>query len=902
MGHVEALEEAAEVARQAVAATPHNNPDRALYLSSLGACLRYLVQMGRVESLEEAVEVARQAVAATPHNHTRYASHLSNLAAVLSMLFARTGQVQALEEAIELGRQAVAAAPHNHSHRAQALSSLEHTLHLLSLRTGRVEVLEEAVELGRQAVAVAASHEDDLHRDTQLGGLGSALRSLFDRTGRVEVLEEAVELGRQAVAATPHNHTRRHLHLINLVLTLQDLFTRTGRMEVLEEAVELGRQAVAATPDNDPDRAMCLSTLGVAQLSLFDRTGRVEVLEEAVELGRQAVAATPDDHPHRAGPLNNLGVAVRRLFERTGRVEVLEEAVELGRQAVAATPDDHPDRALHLSNLGDTLHNPANGASSADALDEAFRCYREAADNTAGETFVRIRAYRRFAQLAFSRGPQQSALDAMESAIELVAALAPGSLARADREHQIGRLQGLAGEAAAAALAADQPARAVELLERTRGILAADTLGMRSPDMVRLREQAPHLADELGQLRTRLDMLDGLRPAVAQILWPVRGMSRLLAEDRRDAHRAWQRLLERIRSLPSFEYFLQAPPIDELARHAHDGPLVFVATSPIRCDALILTDTPGNPVQVVPLNDLTHEVAVERTIQLHTALTATTNPRLAPAARAEAQRDIFTIQAWLWDTITEPVLTHLGHTAPPPANEPWPRVWWCPVGVLAFLPLHAAGHHTDSPVGQTAPRTVPERVVSSYATTVRALGHARSHVPDTTARTTLIVPVATPSGVAPLAGVRKETTAITALIPDANLLPTPTRNAVLQALPGQRIAHFSCHGHSDWTAPASSRLILTDHETAPLTITDIAALRLTADLAYLSACDTSVTVPRLADESLHITGAFHLAGYQHVVGTLWSILTSAVQGDGGGRSRESPVPARKPSRTAGRYW
>ncbi|MEU6973797.1 ISL3 family transposase [Kitasatospora aureofaciens] len=35
---------------------------------------------------------------------------------------------------------------------------------------------------------------------------------------------------------------------------------------------------------------------------------------------------------------------------------------------------------------------------------------------------------------------------------------------------------------------------------------------------------------------------------------------------------------------------------------------------------------------------------------------------------------------------------------------------------------------------------------------------------------------------------------------------------------------------------------------------------------------------------------------------LREILTSALQGDGGGRSRESPVPARKPSRTSGRYW
>ncbi|MFF3147983.1 CHAT domain-containing protein, partial [Streptomyces sp. NPDC057927] len=44
-----------------------------------------------------------------------------------------------------------------------------------------------------------------------------------------------------------------------------------------------------------------------------------------------------------------------------------------------------------------------------------------------------------------------------------------------------------------------------------------------------------------------------------------------------------------------------------------------------------------------------------------------------------------------------------------------------------------------------------------------------------------------------------------------------------------------------------------------------------ADLAYLSACSTSNTHPDNADEALHITGAFQLAGYRRVIGTLWPV-------------------------------
>jgi CHAT domain-containing protein len=48
-------------------------------------------------------------------------------------------------------------------------------------------------------------------------------------------------------------------------------------------------------------------------------------------------------------------------------------------------------------------------------------------------------------------------------------------------------------------------------------------------------------------------------------------------------------------------------------------------------------------------------------------------------------------------------------------------------------------------------------------------------------------------------------------------------------------------------------------------------LSLDADLAYLSACDTGVAPTRFTDQSLHFTGAFQIAGFRHVVGTLWSV-------------------------------
>ena len=102
--------------------------------------------------------------------------------------------------------------------------------------------------------------------------------------------------------------------------------------------------------------------------------------------------------------------------------------------------------------------------------------------------------------------------------------------------------------------------------------------------------------------------------------------------------------------------------------------------------------------------------------------------------------------------------------------------------------------------------------------------------------------------------------------------PQATHDTVLAALPTGRWAHFACHGASDLTNPSASCLLLTDHRQRPLTVVDVARLRLDdAGLAFLSACSTARPGGRLADEAIHLASAFQLAGYRHVIATLWPV-------------------------------
>ncbi|WP_243726176.1 CHAT domain-containing protein [Actinomadura rubrisoli] len=298
-----------------------------------------------------------------------------------------------------------------------------------------------------------------------------------------------------------------------------------------------------------------------------------------------------------------------------------------------------------------------------------------------------------------------------------------------------------------------------------------------------------------------------------------------------------------------------------------------VTTDRHRCDALIVTADPDRPVRHVPLPGLTQDAVYEQGDRLLAARRASASLDASELRRAESV--LHDVLGWLWDAAAEPILAALGHTTVPGPDDAWPRVWWCPIGVMAYLPLHAAGHHHDIAT-DAAPRTVMDRVVSSYTPTVHALAYARrAPVPSgTDGRPALIVAMPRTPGEPPLRGADDEARRLRRLLGDATVLRKrhATHQAVLSALPKHSVAHFACHGATDWRDPGASRLLLHDHATRPLTVAEISRLRLGgADLAYLSACGTADTHPRLVDEAVHVTAAFQLAGFRATVGTLWRI-------------------------------
>ncbi|MEU7825936.1 CHAT domain-containing protein [Catellatospora sp. NPDC049133] len=914
------LQEAVEAGRAALAATRDGTYDQVLVLVNLSLVLRILyTRTGDESSQREAVDAARRAAALLPPEHPHLAQVRYNLALGLLGLHRATGDDDMLHEAVQHGRAVVDSAGPDHGHRAMQLHLLSSILRRLHLHTGDVASLHEAVETARSAVAATpqghgqlAAHLDNLslcllnlyhvtgdrgtlhdavavsrsvtaavadgdaNRMHYLVSFSNSLHNLYIQTAEPDLLREAVSAARAALSTIPPDHPLRHRALAVLSTALRQLSEATGGRDALDEAVAVARQVLSAAGPTRADRLTGLESLGNALTSLYRWNDDPDTAREAVHIWRTAVRSAPTDHRSLRGYQGSLASMLALYAKRTGDAAALAEGTDLYRTIAAELPEVHPHRAPYLSDLADSLFLAYEWHGDRTALRQAQDAYRQAAASPSAGIRLRILNERSKARADAASGDHETALASIERALELLPLLASRHLARADRAHRLGQVAGVAAQAAAVAVAAGRPDRAVELLEQARGQLLAEAMG-NSEDLRRLRSSLPELADRFTRTRARLAAVetDPDTPAGSgQAAAPAVETAAL----RRAAADELQALLARIRAEPGFAGFLAPAPVEQLRLHAGEGPIVMVTTDPLRCDALILTADPHRPVLHVPLPDLTHEDVLNKAARFRGALAAVHDDRHSISTQARAQQTVRDILAWLWDTTTAPVLTALGHTRTSP-DDSWPRVWWCPVGVLAHLPLHAAGYHDDVRAGAAEPRTVLDRVVSSYTATIHALAHARQRPSGAAAdRPALIVSMPQTPGAPDLPGAARETDLIASLLPGARILQgaEATRDAVVSALGQHPMAHFACHGSTDWNAPDHSRLYLHDHADHPLTVAALSRLRLPdADLAYLSACETTETQLRLADEAIHITAAFQVAGYRSVVGTLWQVSDQA---------------------------
>ncbi|XEU99252.1 hypothetical protein FSHL1_004539 [Fusarium sambucinum] len=766
-----------------------------------------------------------------------------------------------------------------------------------------MESLTETIREARQAAD--AIPKDSPDRPLRLARLAKQLNRKYSATGATAYLDEGIRLLRIAVDTSPDENPNRGRIVHSLSSQLHDRYLRQKSKPDLLEAVLLARDSIDAVEDDNPVLPLFWGNLGTLLIDSYYVEGFKSDLHEAADCTREALDGLDKRNPLRATLLDKLSVALGHLHWRGGpqsdpKVRAyIDQAISVSREAVALTPKHHPGLAGRLKNLGTHLGHKYHMSETSDGLKECIKCHVAALHAEQSPTLRRIQAADDVLPYCADIRDWNLAFDVASSAIALFPKLIFQSHQHSDKLHMLGKVSGLASDAAAVALNAGKSLAVVlAILEQGRGVLSQSMEEMRT-DRASLQVQHPQYAEELKRIRGALDhplqYNDSLEDPEEN--WEAESNLRKEADKKLDG------LITRIRKQPGFEDYLLPPSETAMRAAAQKGPIVVINVSRFRCDAIIVKPDrlhllplpkltlsgvedaymaepaqppaqPSGPLPQGPVSNSNYNVwkAVVSNMGWD-------GPSTKPVGGDLSRKPSSTLGSpkvlrWLWETTAKPVLDHLGYKGVQKDGK-WPHVWWIPTGSLSRFAIHAAGDYYPG-----TSETVLDRTVSSYNSSIKSIIQSRRRrIAVCKSPYVLLVAMETTKGcTSGLPFASEEVSIVSNICRSMSIRPLQPGKQKKDVFPHLRnctIFHFAGHGQSDNSDPLNSRLMLNDSSSDPFTVTSLFDTKLHDDppfLAYLSACGTGrMDNDRFSDEGIHLISACQLAGFRHVIGTLWEV-------------------------------
>lgn len=779
-----------------------------------------------VEDLETSLHYCRQALDLTLPTDPARGGRLNRLALIHGDKYDRTATMIDLETSIKYRMEAIDLATGDDFARAEFLGHLGHDLIRRFIRVRAIADLEQAIAYFQRALEIMPDDNPLYWR--MLQGLYRTVSMKYDQTDAISDLDLSIQLCRDGLAALPIFHPDRPECLVDLGQGHTDRYEKTGSEFDFESAVQHIREALDTTPHDHLNRADHLERLGNVYRARFRKTGQISEFDVAIHYYQEALAKTRADHPLRKRRLGDLGWIFLDKYEISRVITDLDTCIANFKEALNMTPDNHPDYPRRLTFLGMAYGERHNSTGASTDIETAIQMYERSFSHPVSTESDRLFSGLTLFNLLIKTQNWSLAYETAITMVSILPLATSRSLRNADKQQQLRHLFGFATEAASVALLANKSSdEAIQILELGRGVITGSLSEMRT-DISELRRHHPRTAEVYVMLRDQLAAPDSES-----------------SNERYDLAKRFDKLLLDIRKLPSFERFLLAPSKDDLLAAASWGPIVIINVSRCRSDALIITQ---DQTQCLPLPRLQFDDILDR--------------------RGPLTMEVL---EWLWDTVTEPVLTLLGYTQTHDAD--WPRIWWIPTGPLAQLPIHAAGHHTDE-----SSDTVLDRVISSYSSSVKNLIFNRQAVVGSNLQPSnkaVLIGMDHTPGQSFLPFASQEINKIARLGASMQLQviqPQPFREEVVSAIKDCKIFHFAGHGRNDPSDPLETSLILRDGRLTVASLFDTNLQSQRPFLAYLSACGTGqIKNDRFLDEGLHLISACQLAGFRHVIGSVWEV-------------------------------
>ncbi|GLA04619.1 hypothetical protein AnigIFM60653_004674 [Aspergillus niger] len=822
-------------------------------------------------------------------------------ATLLNDHFNKTNRLEYLDRACKLTRLASSTAPFG-PERAQCLCILAQRLRLYFRHTSSNGYLNEAILTAERAVEMTPTdHQQKSHFMSDLGGL---LLERWQTSNSSEDIFNGSKVLKEASRLLPSTDPNWPTIMENTATANNFLFKRTGNIKYLNCAIDTLEKILSnhTTGQSDIYLYTCFNLANLLCIRAHNKCRADEEVDlsswpwtmdlregerplsnasttdvdRALHLVNTALLSIDTTHPEWGSSHKLLGHIYLH------RYNIIRRAPDLGREAfselnsainvqeiaVRYLPSTHSLRLDLLAEHSATLlirHEITHDSSD---FQKAIRCCREAVKAREGSPRIRIEMAQVLGALLLKSTSHEEAFQVLEEAVGLILMACPRSSSSYDKQSFLSSCFAIASQSAATALHTGKSASyALKVLEKSRGVVAGSFLDART-DLSELRRKHPELARKFEALAEKLnrdpDLSEGFRLSNAE--------NNVLSQDTSKLNRRiymqqdFNRLVETIRSETGLSNFLLPPSEEEMMDAACQGAIVMINVG-TRSDAIVIEKHRISSISLPYLSmEVVDRIAGEFTKSnsyvLHTS-------SFLPS-----------VLEWLWVVLARPVLDYLGYLHPPEQGQPWPHIWWIPTWRLVYFPIHAAGIHNKN-----TDETVLDRVVSSYASSVRSLIHSRQGaLPETPSSTTkpqqaLLISMPETPKQSSLPFAVNEITTINPLIQEIGLTPTHREggntNEVLQLMKSSTILHFAGHGMSHASDPTQSCLLTQDWFTNPLTVEKLRQENLqdtSPFLAYLSSCSTGANKNlKLADETIHLVNACQLAGFRHAIGALWEV-------------------------------
>ncbi|KAI9764585.1 MAG: hypothetical protein M1840_008314 [Geoglossum simile] len=857
-----------------------------------GYLVRYLTS-GQMCDLQKSIQSARRLVDISTEDDPRRAEFLLKLSHTLEL---RGQELHSFADSLRakaIAEDALAITPEDHPDRADRLSSLGTTQFNFHSQFGTLSDLENSIENMQSAVSISLRKRSDCGSHCRMIScyhiyllqLGVVIGARFSFTGQLSDFEHSVvyieEVESRISGSEVNSHTKAHC-LGLLAGAYRQRYSVRLRIADLDQAIQIYRLSASIVSSDDSYRRGTYMSLADTLWERYKISGCIDDIDGAIEHCKDVLLKSTGNIGRSTGCFQHLGMFYETKFFRTQQITDIGQSVQSFQQALELIEPDITDPEYHRVQVG-------IGTSSS-------LLYKESrAEEDLDRSNLALYKVANFSiglppQLAFDAAVYliwnhvetkswSSAAGQIDLLLEMLPKVILPSSSRDDLQFFLRKTWHIFPLMPVAYLnGGGSSSAALGVLESCRGMILNLILNGRS-EVSMLQEEQPdlwaeyiHCRDQISRLK--LDIIPVFQVDATQSYAAKTHMRQKLYDN-------LQEVQTKIRQCPGHERFLLPPKGKEITDLATNGPLVCFNIYEGVSLAFLVTST---GVEVLPITKFDGKYMAQ--------MLNLSNPR-----RYRAKRDVEIIDSdddenittqgseyleHLWINAVKPVLQKLGLLRK--ANSPstkLPRIWWIGGGIMSLLPLGAAGIHTPGSMENTS-----SHVVSSYVPSLKMLQFLRNKLPlslppSAEERRLLVVSMPTTPGIYGSLNTMGEVAAIkahTAGLAQFTHMTQPSKSDVSNSLRSCTLAHFACHGSVNSEEPMKSSLILGNDTEERLSIGEIidAIASKRARIAYLSACSTAeIKTNILVNEAIHLASAFQLAGFQHVVGTLWKADDSA---------------------------